>query len=74
MILKKLYITEIIILGMWSIASKFHFEDHLLKVRGKNQGVLRHKKSSILHYKLLAERDLMNELEGVLDPSPMMLL
>ena len=43
---KKLYLTEIMILGLWRIASKFHFEDHLLQMGGKNSGVLRHKKSS----------------------------
>jgi len=55
-LLKKSYMTEIMILGMLSIPSKFHFEDHLLKIRGKSLGVLRHKKSSFLQYKLLAER------------------
>jgi hypothetical protein len=43
MLFKKLYMTEIMILGMWSIASKFHFDDHLLKMRGKSQGVVKHK-------------------------------
>ena len=46
MLFKKLYMTEIMILGLLRIASKFHFEDHLLKMRGKSLGVLRHKKSS----------------------------
>ena len=50
MLFKKLYMTKIMILGMWSIAWKFHFEDHLLKMRGKRLGVLRHKKSSFLNY------------------------
>ena len=43
MLFKKLYMAEIMILGMLSVASKFHFEDHLLKMRGKSLGVLRHK-------------------------------
>ena len=35
--------TEIMILGMLRIASKFHFKDHLLKMTGKNLGFLIHK-------------------------------
>jgi len=50
MLFKKLYMAEIMVLGLWRIASKFHFEDHLLKMRGKSLGVLRHKKSSFLNY------------------------
>lgn len=46
MLFKKLYMAEIMIQGIWSIASELHFEDHLLKMREKNLGVLRHKKSS----------------------------
>ena len=47
---KKPYMTEIMILGILRLATKFHFEDHLLKMRGKNLGFLIHKKSSFLHY------------------------
>ena len=33
--------TEIMILGLWRIASEFHFEDHFLKMRGRKRlGVL----------------------------------
>jgi hypothetical protein len=48
--------TEIMILGMLSIAPKFHFKDHFLKMRGKSLGVFRHKKSSFLNYYYLEER------------------
>jgi len=43
MLFKKLYMTEIMILRLWRIASKFHFEEHLLKMSGKSLGFLRHK-------------------------------